>query len=591
MCGIIGYTGYKNAANVLIKGLKKLEYRGYDSAGIAVLGEENIICKKAGKVEVLEHTVKNTNIQGGCGIGHTRWATHGEPNDINSHPHKSGQVTLVHNGIIENYRELKKQLENTGRTFISDTDTEVISHLIDSLYKGDPLKAIYQTITQIRGSFALGIMFDNIPDTLFAIRRDSPLIIGIGDGENFIASDLTAILPHTKNYYLCDEDEAVVITKSSIRFTDRDGEIHSKHIHHSQLTEQDTQKGGYEYFMLKEIHEQPSVIRKTVNNTEMFEGICPDIKGRIHIVACGSAMHAAMLGKYAIEKLARIPVNTDIASEFRYSDPILNKNDLVIAISQSGETADTIAALSLAKKRGAQTLAIVNIRGSTLAREADKVIYTLAGPEICVATTKAYLCQITVLYMLAFEISKSIIGSQKYSEYMKMLLNTPEYIEKALETKEKCKQLAKQNYKSEDVFFIGRGQDLCVCAEGSLKLKEISYIHSEAYAAGELKHGTISLVTTGTLIIAVMTDRERIPKTISNIKEAVSRGAKAICITYPDVDVSDFCTHKIEIEAPCCMLAPIIASIPLQLFAYYTAKERGNDVDKPRNLAKSVTVE
>lgn len=600
MCGIIGYTGDRYAPEILIQGLKKLEYRGYDSAGIAVSrGGETLICKKRGKVEELEKKVQNVDFSNShCGIGHTRWATHGEPSDVNSHPHSGGRrVTLVHNGIIENYLELKEELASKGIFPVSQTDTEIGAMLIESMYDGDPLSAIYGAIAKMRGSLALGILFSDHPGTIYAVRRDSPLIIGVGENENFIASDIPAILPYTKNYYLADEDEAAVITKDSVRFFSKDGQELKKELLTATWDEQSAQKGGYKHFMLKEIYEQPAVISATVgaykNGTELFES-CSfdfDIKGKIRIVACGSAMHAALLGKFAIEKLARIPVSVDIASEFRYDDPILSKDDVVIAISQSGETADTLAAVRLAKAAGVRTLGIVNVWGSTLSREADDVIYTYAGPEICVATTKAYLCQTAVLEMMALKLGRSKLGEDEYKKQVSYFDKLPSYIEKALELDSVCRALARKNLEAEHQFYIGRGQDYCVCTEASLKLKEISYVHSESYAAGELKHGTISLVVDKTPVIAVMTERARIAKTVSNIKEVASRGAAVICVTYDDVDVSDFCSDKIIIEAPGELLAPIIANVPLQLYAYHIADGRGNDVDKPRNLAKSVTVE
>lgn len=590
MCGIIGYAGDKNASEILIKGLKRLEYRGYDSAGVALCTKDRpIICKTEGKVEMLEKKLGDS-ITAFCGIGHTRWATHGAPSDINSHPHRHGRVTLVHNGIIENYRELK----GDNKT-VSDTDTESAVILIDSLYTNDPIDAIYNAIDKIHGSFAFGILFDDIPDTIYAIRRDSPMIVGYGENENFIASDITAVLPYTKNYSICDENEVAVITKGDVKFIDRNGNEQQKKVLVATWDGNSAEKGGYAHFMLKEIHEQPDVIRATItahkNGNELFEDLSINPKGRIHIVACGSAWHAGLLGKQVIESLARIPVAVEIASEFRYNDPILTKDDTVIAISQSGETADTLAALRLAKSTGCKTIGIVNVLGSTLSREADAIIHTPAGPEICVATTKAYLCQVTVLYMLALKLARNILGEEKYTEYIEKLTKLPEYISKALSLEEQCKQLSKLFYNKNDVFFIGRGADYSVCTEGSLKLKEVSYIHSEAYAAGELKHGTISLIEEGTPVVSVMTDTVRIPKTVSNIKEVVSRGACVICVTYKDVDVSDFCQHKIEIESPSDLFAPIIANVPLQLYAYYTAINRGCDVDKPRNLAKSVTVE
>lgn len=598
MCGIIGYTGSAYAPDILIQGLKRLEYRGYDSAGIAVSKNgSTVICKNKGKVNSLEQKLKGVDMSGAvCGIGHTRWATHGEPSDINSHPHSGGKhVTLVHNGIIENYLEIKERLISSGRTVVSQTDTEIAAQLIDSMFEGDPLDAIYKATELMHGSYAFGIMFSEIPETVFAVRRGSPLVIGIGDGANFIASDIPAFLPYTKKYYLCDEDEIATVTKDGVTFTARNGETVKKQLLTAAWDDKSAEKGGFDHFMIKEIHEQPMVVKDTVNaykrGRELFAGTDIDVKGKMHIVACGSAMHAALLGKHAIEKLARIPVSVEIASEFRYNNPILSKDDLVIAISQSGETADTLAALRLAKEKGIATLGIVNVWGSTLSREADTVIYTAAGPEICVATTKAYLCQTVILSMLALKLGRNRMGESLYNKYADMLDDLPQYIEKAISNEQYCKKLAHSIKDRNDIFYIGRGADFCVCTEASLKLKEVSYVHSEAYAAGELKHGTISLVVDGTPVIAVMTDTDRIAKTVSNIKEVGSRGAHVICVSYDSVDVSDFCEDKIVIEAPDTFLAPIVANVPLQMLAYYVATARGCDVDKPRNLAKSVTVE
>lgn len=589
MCGIIGYVGQGDTKSILLSSLKRLEYRGYDSAGIAIMTDEGVsVFKKKGKVAQLENALKDCDITGSVGIGHTRWATHGTPSDINSHPHTCGRVTLVHNGIIENYAELRKELAEKGYKTISETDSEIAAILLDSLYKNDPIDAINALTERLYGSFALGIIFSDISDTLYAVRRDSPLIAGESEGENFIASDIPAILPYTRKYYICDSDEITVVTKDSIKFIKK-GLISKKETVIANADTQSADKNGFPHFMLKEIYESPRAVHDTLLSCNTETGL--EIRGKIHIVACGSAMHAGLVGKYAIEKLCRIPVNVEIASEFRYNTPILEKDDLVIAISQSGETADTVAALRLAKEQGIRTLAIVNVPTSTLAREADSVLHTRAGVEICVATTKAYICQVAVLYSLALDLSRSIIGEEKYGEYKKSLGLLPEYLQRALDNDLKCKELAQKIKVCENLFFIGRGQDYCVCTEGSLKLKEVSYIHSEAYPAGELKHGTISLITEGTPVIAVMTDRSRIHKTVSNVKEAHARGADVLCITYHDIDVSDFCDKRIDISSPDELFSPLIAAVPLQLYAYYAATARGNDVDKPRNLAKSVTVE
>lgn len=599
MCGIIGYVGNRNTADVLIGGLKKLEYRGYDSAGIALYKDGAIqVYKKKGKVQSLADAVAGQNTAGvHAGIGHTRWATHGEPSDINSHPHRGKNVVLVHNGIIENYLEIKEELAAKGIRPAGDTDTEIAALLIDDLYSGDPIDTIYRAAARLRGSFALGIMFCDQPDVIYAIRKDSPLIIGRGEGENFIASDIPAILEYTHDYYLLEEGELAILTSNEIRFLNADRQPLKKQALTADWDEQSAQKGGWQHFMEKEIHEQPRVVKETIAQYYKNGCLFPEsrinfaLKGRIHIVACGSAYHAGLLGKYAIEKLARIPVEVEIASEFRYADPILSKDDLVVIISQSGETADSLAALRLVKQQGIPTLGIVNVWGSSLAREAENVIYTAAGPEISVATTKAYTCQVVLLYLLALRLGQSRLSAAECAEKIKELESLPELIEKVLEEKESCRQLALQFQQAEHLFFIGRGQDYCLSCEGSLKLKEISYVHSEAYAAGELKHGTISLIEAGTPVVAVMTDRSRIAKTASNIKEVHSRGAKVLCITYQDVDIADFSDYRLNVPPCSDFLAPIPGVILTQLFAYYVSVARGNDVDKPRNLAKSVTVE
>ena len=599
MCGIIGYAGEQDTKRILIEGLKKLEYRGYDSAGIALSGEQEIcIYKSKGKVRLLEELVEQSSpADAPAGIGHTRWATHGEPSDRNSHPHRGKRVVLVHNGIIENYLELKSELEKSGIRPISDTDTEIAALLLDQLYDGDPLSAIFEATAQLEGSYALGILFTDYPDRIYAIRKDSPLIIGKGAGENFIASDIPAILEHTHDYFLLEEGEAAVLTKERIEFFDKSGATLTKELLTADWDEQSAMKGGYDHFMAKEIHEQPEVIRETlaqyIRNGTIFpeQGEILDIKGTIHIVACGSAYHAGLSGKQIIEQLARVPVQVEIASEFRYCDPILRKDDLVIIISQSGETADSLAALRLAKERGIPTLGIVNVRGSSIAREADTVFYTAAGPEISVATTKAYLCQTALLYLMALKMSEKKIPAAERVKMLADLQALPSLIRKVLEKEPLCKALAKEFKEAEHLFFIGRGQDYALSCEGSLKLKEISYMHSEAYAAGELKHGTISLVEPGTPVVAVMTDRRRIQKTAGNIKEVHARGAKVLCLTYEEIDCSDYADYKLTLPNCSDFIAPIPGVILTQLFAYHVAVERGNDVDKPRNLAKSVTVE
>ncbi|MBQ3085542.1 MAG: glutamine--fructose-6-phosphate transaminase (isomerizing) [Clostridia bacterium] len=587
MCGIIGYAGNNNTADILIGGLKKLEYRGYDSAGIALSREGGIdIYKNKGKVSALASLVAQHCTDGALiGIGHTRWATHGAPEDINAHPHRCGKVVLVHNGIIENDHALREELAERGLSPISETDTELIAILLNECYAGDPLAAIRQATARLQGSYALGILFEDRPDALYAIRKDSPLIIGIGEGERFIASDIPAILEHTHRYVLLEEGEVAVLTQGGVQFYDPSDAPLQKEVRTADWDEQSARKGGYPHFMAKEIAEQPHVVRETIGQYYQDGTLFPDLAlqkpTRIRIVACGSAYHAGLLGKYAIEKYARIPVEVEIASEFRYADPILSPNDLVLIISQSGETADSLAALRLAKERGIPTLGIVNVLGSSLAREADQVLYTAAGPEISVATTKAYTCQVVLLYMLALKLA----GRQALCEELKTL---PALIEETLKREPISQQLAERFKDAEHLFFLGRGQDYYVSCEGSLKLKEISYMHSEAYAAGELKHGTISLIEPGTPVIAVMTDRDRLLKTLSNIREVESRGARLLGITHAD---TEFQGDRLELPACSDFLAPILAVILCQLFAYHVAVARGCEVDQPRNLAKSVTVE
>ncbi len=599
MCGIIGYVGPQNTADILIGGLKKLEYRGYDSAGIALYRNHGIeVIKNKGKVAVLEEHVKQRETGGAhAGIGHTRWATHGEPSDINSHPHRGKNVVLVHNGIIENYQELKEKLAQKGIRPVSETDTEIAALLLDQLYHGDPVEAIFQATAQLEGSYALGILFSDQPDTLFAVRKDSPLIIGRGNGENFIASDIPAILEYTHDYYLLEQEELAVLTKDQIQFIGADRRPLTKTMLTAHWDEQGAQKGGYPHFMAKEIHEQPDVVRATLALYDKDGILFPESqlnfhpRGTVRIVACGSAYHAGLLGKYVIEKLARVPVQVEIASEFRYADPILTKEDLVVIISQSGETADSLAALRLAKERGVPTLGIVNVWGSSLAREADQVLYTAAGPEISVATTKAYTCQVVLLYLLALRFAQSTLSATEWEKKHQELRTLPDLIANTLQEEALCKKMAEEFKDAEHLFFIGRGQDYALSCEGSLKLKEISYVHSEAYAAGELKHGTISLIEKDTPVVAVMTDHTRMTKTASNIKEVHARGAKILCITYPEAEIADFSSRLLPIPPCPDFLAPFSGVVLAQLFAYYVSVARGNDVDKPRNLAKSVTVE
>lgn len=606
MCGIVGYVGYRDCSEVLIESLKKLEYRGYDSAGIAVFEKGNIkVAKSKGRLANLENKMQELGKpMGTAGIGHTRWATHGEPSDINSHPHEGGRVTIVHNGIIENYQELKEILIKEGRTFKSDTDTEVVAQLLDHYYDGDPIVAIAETMKELRGSFALGILFSDFEDVVFAVRKESPMIVGIGENESFIASDVSAILRYTKNYYLLEHDEIAVLSHYSTKIYDLHYNEIQKELKTADWDIEAAEKCGFEHFMMKEINEQPTAIKTTVmprirNNMPYLEecGISDemlkDIK-QIFIVACGTAMHAGMVGKYVIESLARVPVIVDIASEFRYRNPIIEKGDLVIIISQSGETADSIAALRLSKQLGAKTLGIVNAKGSTIARESDMLIYTHAGPEIAVASTKAYMVQLSVLYLFAFRLAyiKEKISKEQCSKYVSELLSVPEQIESILETKELSQFVATKLITADSLLYIGRGLDYALSMEGSLKLKEISYIHSESYGAGELKHGTISLISKGMPVIAVVTQSAIIEKTISNIEEVKSRGAMviAVCRESVNIDSSTF-DYRINIPDADDIIIPMTAVVPLQLIAYYTAVLRGNDVDKPRNLAKSVTVE
>lgn len=606
MCGIVGYIGRKEAIEVLLSGLEKLEYRGYDSAGVAISCNGDIkIVKTEGRLQNLRDKIsKEPSFSGNCGIGHTRWATHGIPSDRNSHPHHSRKVTVVHNGIIENYIELKVFLEEKGYTFLSETDTETVAHLIDYFYKDEPFEAIKLALSMIKGSYALGILFNDCPETIYAVRKDSPLIIGLGEGENFIASDIPAILKYTDRYYLLGEKEIAILKRNDISIFDLSHKRLEKNENKVTWSVESAEKGGYDHFMLKEIHEQPSAIKNTI--TPRIKNFLPDFSGdnvpdslfkdinQITFVACGTAMHAGMIGKYVIESLARIPVQVEIASEFRYKNPIIKKEDLVVIISQSGETADSLAALRLAKERGAKVLAIVNVVGSSIAREADYVIYTWAGPEIAVASTKAYSVQMSIIYLLAFKMAivRGTLSEDTVREYQKELLIIPEKIDEILSDKSKIKKSAEEISKSSSIFYLGRGLDYASAMEGSLKLKEISYIHSEAYASGELKHGTIALISDGTPVISLITQDELLQKSISNIKEVKCRGAFVIAVVgnnfLLEENLYDMLVTLPEISD---ILAPMLSVVPLQLIAYYTATNKGCDVDKPRNLAKSVTVE
>ena len=606
MCGIVGYVGKRNAQNVLLDGLEKLEYRGYDSAGVALALDGGIrVVKSKGRLAELRKKLELQALaESGCGIGHTRWATHGEPSDVNSHPHSTPRVSIVHNGIIENYGILKERLIAKGYIFESETDTEVLVKLIDSCYEGEPLQAIHEALSMVRGSYALAVLFRDFPDTVFAVKRESPLIVGWGEGENFVASDIPALLKYTRRYSVLEEGDLAVVTREGIRFYNEFAEPVEREVLTADWDMEAAEKGGYPHFMLKEINEQPAAITATVS--PRVENGLPDLRipelsdeklrgiGTIHLVACGTAMHAGMVGKAAIETLARVPAEVDIASEFRYRDPILNKNDLVIIISQSGETSDTLAALKLAKSRGVPVLAIVNVVGSSIARAADYVLYTYAGPEIAVASTKAYMVQMCVLYLFALRLAYAR-GAQTEAETRRLtaeLLRASEVIKPRLADCEQIKYRASRFVNTQSCFFIGRGFVYSLSLEGSLKLKEISYVHSDAYAAGELKHGTISLITDGVPVIALATQKKVYEKTISNAKETKSRGAKVLLFTTKDAVVPDgVADYVVRLDDYDDLLMPLQLIVPLQLFAYYMAVLRGCDVDKPRNLAKSVTVE
>lgn len=622
MCGIVGFTGNRQAAPILLDGLSKLEYRGYDSAGLAVRDGDALaqVVKAKGRLSNLVEKTDNGNaLKGTCGIGHTRWATHGEPSQINAHPHVSGncsrsgsgavesEVVGVHNGIIENYTELKEKLLKHGYTFYSQTDTEIAIKLVDYYYKKyklGPIDAIAKTMVRIRGSYALELMFRDYPGEIWVARKDSPMIIGIADGETYVASDVPAILKYTRNVYYIGNLEFAKLTPGEAHFYNLDGDEIEKQTTEIKWDAEAAEKAGFEHFMMKEIHEQPKAVQDTLNSVIKdgridFEavGITEDeIKGseQIYIVACGSAWHVGMAAQYVLEDMADIPVRVELASEFRYRKMSLNPKALMIVVSQSGETADTLAALRLAKEKGITTMAIVNVVGSSIAREADKVFYTLAGPEISVATTKAYSAQLAAMYCLAVQFAKvrGKITEEQYGYYIAELLTIPEKIQKILEDKERLQWFAAKYANASDVFFVGRGIDYAVCLEGSLKLKEISYIHSEAYAAGELKHGTISLIEQGTLVIGVLTQNELYEKTISNMLECKSRGAYLMGMTtYGNYEIEDQVNFAVYVPKVDEHFMASLAVIPLQLLGYYVSVAKGLDVDKPRNLAKSVTVE
>lgn len=605
MCGIVGYIGKNEAKNVLIDGLAKLEYRGYDSAGISVLNSKITTVKAKGQLVNLVEKSKNYNLLGSVGIGHTRWATHGEPSDVNSHPHltENNKISVVHNGIIENYEVLREELKNKGKKFVSQTDTEVIPHLIETFYEGDLLDAVMKATEKIEGSYALGVICEDEPEKIIAVRKDSPLIVGLGDGENFIASDIPAILKHTKDIYLLNDNEFVVLEKDKVTLFDKNKNKIEKDVYKVTFDDEAAQKGGFDHFMLKEIYEQPKAIKDTLahrvmpNEKIVLDNIDKDAfknVERIFIVACGTAYHAGLIGKNAIESLSGVPVDVDIASEFRYRNPILTKNTLVMVISQSGETADTLAALRLSKERGCKTFAITNVVGSSVSREADYVFYTHAGPEIAVASTKAYITQLVALYTFALYLAqdRNYIEKERIETIKKELFLLPKKVEKALECNNLTKEIADRIYKETDIFYLGRGMDYAVAMEGSLKLKEISYIHSEPYAGGELKHGPIALIENGTVVICLNTNKNLRGKMDSNIKEVVTRGAYIVGIIPESYDDNLETYNKIiKIPETDPILSPVASVVPLQLLAYYVATKKDLNVDKPRNLAKSVTVE
>ena len=610
MCGIVGYVGTQEAAPILLDGLRRLEYRGYDSAGMAVCGPEGLqVCKTRGRLQALaDLTEEGRTLTGTLGVGHTRWATHGEPNDINAHPQvsQSGLFAVVHNGIIENYALLRARLTAKGYAFRSETDTEVVAQLLDYYYAAsrDVFEAVNSMLSAVEGAYALGIVCADAPDRLIAARKDAPLLLGYGDGENFIASDVTALLRHTRDIVYMDDGELAIVTCGGIRIYDERRRPIEKEHHHIDWDVDAAEKGGYDHFMLKEIYEQPDAIARAITG-RIRDGrvVLSDLTmtdreirelGRVCIVACGSSYHVGMVGKYVLERLLRRPVEVSLASEFRYSDPIVGKGDLVIVISQSGETADSLAALREAKNRGIKTLAIVNVVGSSIAREADNVFYTLAGPEIAVATTKAYSTQLIAIYLLAVQFAKvrEEIRDEAYLQLVKELQSLPDKISRILEDKERIQWFAAKFSNAHDIFFIGRGIDYAISLEGSLKLKEISYIHSEAYAAGELKHGTISLIEPGTLVIGVLTQSDLYEKTISNMLECKSRGAYLMGLTtYGKYEIEDQVNFAVYVPKIDEHFVGSLAVVPLQLMGYYVSVAKGLDVDKPRNLAKSVTVE
>ncbi|WP_217597468.1 glutamine--fructose-6-phosphate transaminase (isomerizing) [Cohnella sp. GbtcB17] len=610
MCGIVGYIGFRESQPILIEGLKKLEYRGYDSAGIAVHTERGLeVTKAVGRLVNLESRLTGDPLCGTIGIGHTRWATHGKPSDANSHPHTDNSLkfSVVHNGIIENYLELKEELMLAGHRFLSETDTEVISHLIAVEYEGDIVKAVQKAVRKMRGAFALGVLTEHEPDRLVAVRYASPLIIGVGEGEKFIASDIPAILEYTRDIYILEDGEMAVLTRDGVELLTVEGNPVAKEVFRVNWDLMTAEKGGYDHFMLEEVYEQPRAYRDTMRGRTSEDGrsvVLPELSitaeqlravSRVHIVACGTAMHAGMVGKTVIERLARIPVEVDVASEYRYRSPIITKDTLVIVVSQSGETADTLAALREAKRCGARVLAITNVVGSSVAREADDVIITLAGPEIAVASTKAYSTMLIAFFLLGLYMAQTL-GTQEEAEIAHVLAamdSLPEQVERILGQADTVKSIAESIAKSSSLFFIGRGIDYAVALEGSLKLKEISYIHSEAYAAGELKHGTLALIEDGVPVIALLTQEDLFEKTVSNIKEVKARGAEVLGLVNEghEEESAKSVDRQFAIPRTLPLLTPALSVIPLQLLSYYASLALGHDVDKPRNLAKSVTVE
>ncbi|RUT55000.1 glutamine-fructose-6-phosphate transaminase [Clostridium botulinum] len=608
MCGIVGYVGFRKASDVIVDGLSKLEYRGYDSAGIAINdGKEIEFQKYKGRLNVLSENLENKPMEGTIGIGHTRWATHGVPSDVNSHPHLNMDETIavVHNGIIENYMEIKDWLSSEGVKFKSETDTEVIAHLVDHYYEGDLLQAVFKAIKKLRGAYALGVVCKDNPEQLVAVRKDSPLIVGIGENENFIASDVPAILKYTRNVYFLDNGEVVTLEKDKIKIYNEKEEGITKEPFHVMWDVEAASKGGYDHFMIKEINEQPNGIKETLVRRLDENGKIKldDIKltkedldeiNKVYIVACGTAYNAGITGRYAIERFAKIAVETDVASEFRYRNPFIDDKTLIIVVSQSGETADTLAVVREGKEKGARVLAITNVVGSSIAREADDVFYTWAGPEVAVASTKAYTTQLVALYMIALDmgIKRGTITEEFYNDIISELKLIPEKVQKILDQHDDIKEIAKEIKDNEHAFYIGRGLDYNLSLEGSLKIKEISYMHAEAFAAGELKHGTIALIEENTPVVATMTQTDLFEKSISNIKEVKSRGAHVIAITQEGNKEAEQVADKvIYIPRTNDILQSIIAVVPHQLLAYYVAILKDRDVDKPRNLAKSVTVE